>query len=421
MTVWACDGAAGHGKTHRLMQMLEQSLRAAPLAEEQRVLALTFMHGSRRRLDERLRKVHGLQGRFTCVTVDSFAWRIRQRWRSLGRYIGLPDPPVATFEAECEFAAEVLNMPTVKAWVAASFPIVLVDEAQDLTPARLDMVSALSDSVCLLLAADEFQCLDPNLRPNPVAAWLPKVSKPETLVKAQRTKVPELLNAAIAIRDGRAPQAQGKFRLVEGAGLPLASACLASAIAWSGGGSVAVITPSTKGGYVKETVQRVQAGPCGKNKNGPYAIRWEESEHDETERIHAAIHLPEICPLAVAVQTLTALPRSGPVQQTIDWLQRQGRTTGRKVVTRDEIFEALSRYVGLRRQRSISSSSRLVAMTVHQAKNREFDGVVVMWPYTVTGDPEQKRRLLYNAVTRARRWCTVVVQNKTMLTAAPFA
>jgi superfamily I DNA/RNA helicase len=45
-------------------------------------------------------------------------------------------------------------------------------------------------------------------------------------------------------------------------------------------------------------------------------------------------------------------------------------------------------------------------MTVQQAKNREFDGVVILWPFTVGGDPEHKRRLFYNAITRARRWCT---------------
>lgn len=63
----------------------------------------------------------------------------------------------------------------------------------------------------------------------------------------------------------------------------------------------------------------------------------------------------------------------------------------------------------------------MAAMTVHQAKNREFDGVVVLWPYQLGGDAEHKRRLLYNAVTRARGWCTVVVQNDNLLASAPFA
>jgi hypothetical protein len=32
-----------------------------------------------------------------------------------------------------------------------------------------------------------------------------------------------------------------------------------------------------------------------------------------------------------------------------------------------------------------------VAMTIQQAKNREFEHVVVIWPYTITNDHEQKR------------------------------
>jgi DNA helicase IV len=59
-------------------------------------------------------------------------------------------------------------------------------------------------------------------------------------------------------------------------------------------------------------------------------------------------------------------------------------------------------------------------MTIQQAKNREFDGVVALWPYQVGGDAEQKRRLLYNAITRARRWCTVVVQGQNIPAGAPF-
>ena len=39
-------------------------------------------------------------------------------------------------------------------------------------------------------------------------------------------------------------------------------------------------------------------------------------------------------------------------------------------------------------------------MTVHQAKNREFDSVIILWPYEVAGTADRQRRLLYNAVTR---------------------
>ena len=59
-------------------------------------------------------------------------------------------------------------------------------------------------------------------------------------------------------------------------------------------------------------------------------------------------------------------------------------------------------------------------MTVHQAKNREFHSVIVLWPYEVTGTKERQRRLLYNAITRAKYRALVVVQNPNRLDHPPF-
>ena len=67
------------------------------------------------------------------------------------------------------------------------------------------------------------------------------------------------------------------------------------------------------------------------------------------------------------------------------------------------MFAARRRYGG-------GPTLEFVALTIQQAKNREFDHVVIIWPYTIPNDDEQKRRLLYNAVTRARRSCLVLVQ-----------
>jgi hypothetical protein len=74
MSLVAFTGAAGMGKTFQLMRQEQNTLVNVPLAEGQKVLALTFMHGSRRRLEDRLRTVPGLRGRFSCITIDRFAW-----------------------------------------------------------------------------------------------------------------------------------------------------------------------------------------------------------------------------------------------------------------------------------------------------------------------------------------------------------
>ena len=59
-------------------------------------------------------------------------------------------------------------------------------------------------------------------------------------------------------------------------------------------------------------------------------------------------------------------------------------------------------------------------MTIHQAKNREFHSVIVLWPYEVAGNIERQRRLLYNAITRAKNRVLVVVQDPNRLGRPPF-
>ena len=422
MSIRAVEGAAGCGKTHRLMAMLAETLAAHPLTEGQRVLALTFMHGARRRLSDRLKGVAGLAGRVQCCTVDAFAWRIYRRWRGLATALGVPATIEGEFDAVCDAAGLLLEQPDVRSWTAMSFPIVLVDEGQDLRPQRLRMLVALSGATHALIAADEFQCLDQALRPNPLVAWLQNAAVPETLVQVRRTNVGGLLAAATAIRSSQAPVNGQGFRILQpGVSVPLAATLLANAIAWRQGGDVAVITPALQGGYAQSVIARVGQGPCGQQQNGPYAIHWEGTDRDETQRIVGALQLPAAPTAAEVFAALRALPASGPARATIDWINNQIHAVGRLAFTREEIEAVIARNVALRSQHGGGGSHLFNAMTVQQAKNREFEGVVVIWPYQVGGDVEHKRRLLYNAVTRAKRWCNIIVQSQNILGAAPFA
>lgn len=422
MSIRAVEGAAGCGKTYRLMAMLAETLAAHPLIEGQRVLALTFMHGARRRLSDRLKGVPGLAGRVQCCTVDAFAWRIYRRWRGLAAALGIPGIGEGEFDAVCDAAGLLLEQTEVRAWTAMSFPIVLVDEGQDLRPQRLRMLVALSGATHALIAADEFQCLDQALRPNPLVTWLQNEAEPETLLQVQRTNVAGLLAAATAIRGGQ-PAVNGQgFRILQpGVSVPLAATLLANAIAWRQGGDVAIITPALQGGYAQSVVARVVQGPCGQQQNGPYSIHWEGTDRDETQLIVGALELTAAPTAAEASAALRALPSSGPARAALSWVNNQIHAVGRAAFTREEIEAVVARNVALRRQHGGGGSHLFNAMTVQQAKNREFEGVVVIWPYQVGGDVEHKRRLLYNAVTRARRWCNIIVQGQNILAAAPFA
>lgn len=421
--MYAVEGGAGCGKTFELMAALGRALAEVPLREGQRVLALTFMHGAKHRLHERLRSVPGLAGRFECCTIDSLAWRLVRRWRGLLAALGTLQPGEEAYDAQCGAAASLLERAEVRGWIAASFPIVLVDEAQDLKPERLRMIAALRNSVHLLIAADEFQCLDQALRPNPLVTWLPTVCAPTVLTQVRRTNVPALLNAAAALRAGNVPVSDGAFRILVSRGPNMTPALLANAIGWRrpANSNVAVITPARAGNFADTVINRVGQRAWGRN-NGPYAIHWERSENEEQNALLAPFVFEGAVSLMDAHAALDALDRSAAVRTAKQWASFQARAHGQTHFTRAELAAVIARELKMRRQRHPDiTQHRFVAMTVQQAKNREFDGVVVLWPFQVGGDNEHKRRLLYNAVTRARNWCTVILQGEAIARAAPFA
>lgn len=420
MRLFAVEGVAGSGKTFRLMEVLGEVLAFSPLADGQRVLALTFMHGARRRLDEKLVRVPGLRRRFECTTIDSFAWRLVRRWRSLAAAIGISSFNEGQYDQQCDAAGALLERSEVRGWIAASFPIVLLDEGQDLKPQRLRLICALAKSLVTLIAADEFQCLDDALRPNPLISWLHQACECEVLNKVRRTEVSGLLAAASAIRDGAPPVSAQAFQIIPGLGIPMAAACLANAIAWRRGGTIAIITPSLTGGFARKVVERVCKNACGKQGNGPFPIRWDRSDADEVKAVVDGLAIPNETNIAEILAALEHLPNSGVVRETSAWVRHQARVTGKTIFSRSEIEAVVTQKVLARRQRYGIDNYDFTAMTVQQAKNREFDGVVVLWPYTVGGDAEQRRRLLYNAITRARRWCTIILQSDDLLKQAPF-
>ena len=145
------------------------------------------------------------------------------------------------------------------------------------------------------------------------------------------------------------------------------------------------------------------------------------NDRNESQAIIADLDLPAEATGAAVCAALRGLPRIGPARAALSWVQNQVHACGRTQFTRVEIEGVIARKVSLQRQHGGGLSHKLTAMTVQQAKNREFDGVVIVWPYQVGGDDEHKRRLLYNAVTRAKRWCNIIVQNQNILGASPFS
>lgn len=419
MTITVFSGGAGCGKTYQLMQRLAETLVAAPPREGQKVLALTFMHGARRRLDERLAAVPGLGRRYECTTLDSFAARIVRRWQSLAVQMGARVPAETEYDETVTVAATLLANPEVVLWVKASFPILVLDEAQDLTRSRLDIVQSLATELITLIAADEFQCLDATLRPNPAWEWLKEQEDHVALEKPMRTSVSALLNAATAVRAAKPVHAGKGFSVSFTPKPAMAGGFLNTYIAGLRGSSVAVITPSIKS-FAEGVVAWASQHTNSKGR-GPYPIVWEQAETKRVETVMDRIALPADATCSQALAAMVEVGDRALVCEIASWLDRLGRTRNKSIITREVLAERLQIICANQRRFQRPIDRGLKAMSVHGAKNREFENVVILWPAAVAGDDDQKRRLLYNAITRAKSACLVLVQLQKQLDQPPFA
>lgn len=422
MSLQLIEGGAGTGKTTMVIERLGQLLATSPLAKHQRVLALTKMHGSRRRVRERLLGVSGLNGRFESVTVDSFAWRVVLRWRSLARVVANSELP-AKFDARCELAGRLLEEPCVQKWVAASFPIAVVDELQDSKGGQLRVLQGLAARCECIAAGDPFQDLEGGTICASVE-WARGQGEPTVLATTRRTSNAGLLAAAAALRGGQPVSAAGGFGLK---GVPAwgpgAYEVAAKIAKWLKLGTVALITPvgTTRSAFVRQVVERVNSEPpLGKQwKVGPFKLDWEAAQDEQVNATCRELGLPADDEERVRAVDLK-LAGEGRIGRVRSWVSRQRRLFGRTEFGIAEVRAAVRELVQQGRVHSKSEERRLVALTIHQAKNREFDRVIVLWPYEVSGNDERKRRLAYNAITRARHEAFVVVQGEARVRQSPF-
>jgi superfamily I DNA/RNA helicase len=198
------EGAAGTGKTHNLIGRAEELIQDGVLGEGHKLLALTFMNGARRRLDARLGENTAFRRRFDCQTFDVFARTLTARRRSLiTPAMQMQAAALNAFDGPCFLAAGLLEHEPVRQWVARSFPLVLVDEAQDLDEHRMRILQGLLPSSQIVAAADAFQCLHDGRDAAPLIGWLEGAGRTHRLTQPRRTQQRGLLAAALSLREGR--------------------------------------------------------------------------------------------------------------------------------------------------------------------------------------------------------------------------
>ena len=436
------EGAAGTGKTHNLVGRAGELVRDGLLDDEHKVLALTFMNGARRRLEARLGANPLFRRRYDCRTFDMFARTVATRRRSL---ICTPTQKQAAtlneFDKPCFLAASLLGLRAVQQWVARGYPLIVVDEVQDLDKHRLGILQGLATSCHLLAAGDAFQCLTDQHDTAPLIDWLENAGETHHLTRPMRTAQHGLLAGALAVREGRdikAVLAKKTFKngsSWSGPGIRLlevpAQKKNTGLLAWSISNEIAqrngpsvILTPDSTNAILQNALRTVQTRPWPRNNGatfGPFSIRWDREDKQQADELLGELALPQTATYAELYAILAPLAAQAPIAHVMSRVDRLRRVQGKERFSSQSISEFIHESVrnqsrlGFRPQRGHN------AMTIWRAKNREFANVIVLWPHSVTGSPEHLRRLLYNAITRAIDHCSVIVVGKGRLDAPPFA
>lgn len=435
------EGPAGSGKTHKLVDETVAVAGGLLSSENSKLLALTFMNGARHRLNARFAAVPALRGRFLCSTFDSFATLLARRRRTLLNALP-PDPAEAkmsVFDRTCSEAVRLLEVPAVAAWVAAAYPLVVVDEAQDLDPHRFRMLRTLAGATHVIGAADEFQNLSDAVDAADVMAWLREAEKTEPLTTVRRTNKEGLLRVAGALRDGgpvcgELSALAGKKPRYVGAGVRvIESPAKPGLLAWNVayelrgmGSSTVILTPDASSELVRQVVERVHSEPpflLSKKTGetfGPYPLTWELREEEDVRRVMDRMPEGDVVSLSSAIEAAAALTQDerGYIRAR---LERGRNLRGESSITQSQLRSIVEDVLRDSRRLGLQRGTGRRVMTIQRAKNREFRDVLVLWPQSATGSAEHQRRLLYNAVTRAQDRCAIVVFGQGRTKKPPFA
>jgi len=419
-------GEAGSGKTRRLMERAANLGRELVTTQHQRALAIAVMHGARRRLQTTLAEhCRGLP--VTVSTIHSFALTVINRWR---RSVGLSLPLTicqescglaekhwrthATFEEVIDLACNILRSSTVTRTLAATYPLVIVDEFQDCTAGTLSFVQTLATASKVLLAADHFQKLGDVASGCPAVEWVTKLKAEggiayEDLTGCRRTDNDGILSAARALRDNvKASSITVPVYHAPNVG-PAAMRMVGRFVSWKADkittGSCALIVLSLDDPLLTKMLNSFDNQLAKRNPKRKIAWSSALAEPAQLKQLFADLGInsredawePQTAPASRLARTVSRdIKRFAKLRGISDIPQELARQFARLAIHNARAFGR--------------NSPRFQVLTVHGAKNREFDHVFVFWAFKADKWPsEEQRRLLYNAVTRAKRDCTVLV------------
>lgn len=426
-------GQAGTGKTYSLMQLLTHILPQREWQKHEAVLALTFMHGSRKRLESNLKFVKSdFKVKYECSTIDSFALTILNKFRS---YLSLSKPlnlslNEADFEGQFEIqytletihnrTITLLNYESVKTFISNSYPYIIVDEFQDCNGTLLEIVKLLTSATNVLIAADPFQQLSDTEECEGMN-WILENGFETFDLNAggvKRTRNSKILNTATCLRIGE--NIKGEKVYITPAANALASYYLKTNIYYNlTKGSIAIITPTMNSPFVEKAIASLST-----------TYTFKKGSKNEGKTIGPFTHLLSSDNYPTSEEILKEIPKRSLNKSDLRVIKEKNNFILNKCCTKclrkmslrnlyevsyedfayivNQFLHTYNNYYHREKQK------RLTITTVKSAKNREFDAVLILWPYEVPGSLLYKRKLLYNALTRAKTNAIIIVQSKTM-------
>jgi len=214
------------------------------------------------------------------------------------------------------------------------------------------------------------------------------------------------------------------FKLLDAPSAAVAASFISQTMAPATGKDSVILSASRPGTspWVDKVIELVTTTQYGKQKAGPVLIKWETNAENLAEKTIVALGIATGNE-KIDASAILALPHGPVATQLNRWVEHQRRVLGRTDFGVAEVRSQVERAKQHIRSFGLTPQGGRRAMTIHQAKNREFPVVIVLWPFRVVSDAVRARRLLYNAITRAKRRAIVIVEDpkKKRLNAPPFA
>src|ERR1700677_2315370 len=171
---------------------------------------------------------------------------------------------------------------------------------------------------------------------------------------------------------------------------------------------VVILTPTgpERSSFVRDVVVRLSSKaikPKGIPRNvGPFRIIWESRQEEEKTLIMKKFGC-STSDLGLRELRQVCSSEPGALGDLLEWAEKKYRVRGKVQFSRADLAAAVERVLHSRRAFLPTVRPGCIrAMTINQAKNREFESVIVLWPFALGAARESQRRRLYSALTRAK-------------------